>query len=167
MGTSASSLRPDRPSTSSRVRFPEIVTSTSWLSPSHSGAGALAMMASSVVTKMYCTQKNGGFSTRGEERARADLRRQSSRLAIRRCLGDSQPERWREGLCPGGPGPKGLPCRRLDGGSTGHSGSAILKRPQQEFSWQRVVNFKYKHKRRCCTTYAAIQTLAALITYRK
>lgn len=45
-GTSASSLRPDLPSTSSRVWLPEIVTWISWLSPSHRGAGELAMMTS-------------------------------------------------------------------------------------------------------------------------
>lgn len=72
VGTSASSLRPDCPSTSSRVWFPEIVTWTSWLLPSHSGAGALAMMASSAVTKMYWTQKMAASAWGMKPHARTD-----------------------------------------------------------------------------------------------
>ena len=51
VGTSASSLRPGWPSTSSRVWLPEIVTWILWLSPSHNGAGELAMMTSPTDTR--------------------------------------------------------------------------------------------------------------------
>lgn len=72
-GTSASSVRPGRPSTSSRVWFPEMVTRISWPRPSHSGAGALATTAPSAVTRTYWRRgKNGGVSVTDENtRARA------------------------------------------------------------------------------------------------
>lgn len=57
VGTSASSLRPGWPSTSSRVWLPEIVTWILWLSPSHRGAGELAMMTSPTDTRTNWRQR--------------------------------------------------------------------------------------------------------------
>lgn len=135
VGTSAPSLRPDCPSTSSRVWFPETVTRISWLSPSHSGAGQLAMTTSPALTRTYwkhrkCQHHFQDLTNVTKKHTFWDLK--CSHLAIRLCLDDSQPERWRERPCPGGQVRRALRWQTSDGESSGHSGSVILTWWKQE-----------------------------------
>lgn len=135
IGTSVSSLRPGCPSTSSTVWLPEIVTWISWLSPSHSGAGELAMMTSPTDTRTNWRYTKGQFSNQAHRiilHLFVSNFTKYSHLATRLCRGDSRPERWKEGLCPGEPVPTALRCQKLDAGWTEHSGSVILKGREQE-----------------------------------
>lgn len=136
-GTSASSLRPDWPSTSSRVWLPETVTWISWRSPSHRGAGELAMMASPTDTRTYWRHRKSQFWDQAHNdklilQTYTGWTLKHSHLAIHRCRDDSRPERWKEGPCPGERVQTALRSQKLDAGSTGRSGSVILKWWEQE-----------------------------------